>query len=579
MTEDTAKTGNRAEVKTDTYADDLSDLPADFGKARTNGHSPPANPYARSSASASGKLAAKWEAAAAAQEATDKRRKRWGSRRYALSVLDGREEHWARKAVSEITRWNAGRDPTRDMPRLMFSGTYAVNMGATDAQIKALPELTPSETSALRIHAAATREHCRALVRRKAASMATPRQPLAEVVRHVSDMANDPPTGTIVDGLIYERMVIHWVGDGGTYKTFTALSLSCSVAAGVDFTHQLKVPAKLPVLYLCAARRHYGLGADVAAWCRTAGLDIDDLLMAGWDNVVQLADEDWMAELTDYVKANGVKLVVFDTQRKATKGIEENSSTDIGAALANAQKLAMEADAAVIVIHHTARGQDHARGTSAGRDDTDATVVQKVTGPKEAQFVIDKHKSEATGTTYPVKVQTVKGTMPPTGDRAGYDYTTLVATARDPLSMDETAAKVKAALTANDKILVEVVNAATDGPLPPSEVVRRAQAQGCTLGKDAVASHLDRLAKDGYGRQVAQHVNPVNGRKTYSPRSDAPAPDAAPGPDDVSADVVDLTARRSGKKPARNRRPRKASKRPNEATPTPQTPETPPPTD
>lgn len=566
--------GNEAraagEASAATYAGYLSDLPADFGKTTTNGSSPPPNPYGKSSASVAAKLAAE----AAAQEAIEKRRKQWGARRYAVTVLEGREEHWARKTAADIIHWNAGRDPTKDMPRVMFSGSYAVDRGASDAQLKALTELTSDQIEALRISAAATREHCRAVIRRKAASMATPRKPLAEVIRHVSDMANDPPTGTIVDGLIYEQTVTHWVGDGGTYKTFTVMALACSVAAGADFTHQLRVPAALPVLYFCAERRHYGMGADVHAWCQVAQRDMDGLLMAGWDDVVQLGDDEWMAELIAFVKANGVKLVVFDTQRKATKGIEENSSTDIGAALANAQKLAMEAKAAVAVIHHTARGQDHARGTSAARDDTDATVIQKVTGPNEAEFVINKHKSEQTGTVYPVKVQTVRGTVPPSGDRAGYDYTTLVATARDPLSMDETVAKVRSVLTQDDKILVEVVNGTTDGSLPPSEVMRRAQAQGCKLGKDAVALHLDRLAKDGYGRQVTQTVNPVNGRKTYSPRSDT-APDTAPatGPDDVSADVVDLAARR--KKPAKA--PRKAPKRPRKTTPTP--PKTPPPTD
>ncbi|KWX25631.1 hypothetical protein AFM11_05240 [Mycolicibacterium wolinskyi] len=489
--------------------------------------------------------------------ALEKRRSRWAKVRFARASLDGRTEAWARRLAAEIDTWDAGRDPTRDAPQLTFKGDRLVNAGASDDQIESIGALTNEQIATLKITAAATREACRATVKRKAASMATPRRPLAEVIRHVADMASDPPTRTIVDGLIYEQTVTHWIGDGGTYKTFTVMSLACSVAAGRDFTHQLKVPDKLPVLYLCAERRHYGLGADVHAWCRTNDLDISDLLMSGWDDVVQLADDEWMGELIEYVKARGIKLIIFDTQRKATKGIEENSSTDIGAALANAQKLAMAASAAVIVIHHTARDKDHARGTSAARDDTDATVVQTVTGPNEAEFRIDKHKSEATGTRYPIKVATVTGTVPPSGDRVGYSYKTLVVSARDPMSMDETAARVHAALSYDDKILVEVVND-NDGPaLSPAEVERRATARGCGLKKDAVARHLHQLAKPGYG-QIAETVSPVSNRKTYGPKM-AALPEAGETPPVAAeADVVDLATRpdEARAKPSAKRRPR-----------------------
>ncbi|ORB65710.1 AAA family ATPase [Mycolicibacterium tusciae] len=587
MTENTSPTGKQAGATDEATAINghrsradalLAAMPADFGKATARGRADDAPPAAEDDGKTDVNglrpgdegyqpfntrgANAKHATAAKAQEASEKRLKRWASRRYPVSILDGRTEPWARAIAADIARRNAGRDPVKDAPDVMFSGDKAVKVGATDAHPTAMPELTPEEIGALKIEAAAIREYHRAQVRRKAAAMATPRHPLAEVIRHVSDMANDPPTGTLIDGLIYEQTVTHWVGDGGTYKTFTVLALACSVAAGRDFTHQLKVPQKHSVLYFCAERRHYGMGADVAAWCQRAGLDIASLDLLGWDDVVQLADDEWMAELVEFVKARGIKLIVFDTQRKATRGIEENSSTDIGAALANAQKLAMEANAAVIVIHHTARGQDHARGSSVGRDDTDATVVQKATGPNEAEFVIDKHKSEATGTRYPVKVEKVAGTMPPTEGRAGYGYTTLVATARDPLTMNETADKVAAALAQDDKILVAVVNDADDGPLSPAEVTRRAQARGCELGKDAVGTHLARLAKDNYGRLVTQHVNPTNGRRTYSPKS---APPDADDTADVSAEVVDLATRRRGGKSSQKA--------------TPKSPETPPPTD
>ena len=77
-----------------------------------------------------------------------------------------------------------------------------------------------------------------------------------------------------------------------------------------------------------------------------------------------------------------------------------------------------------------------------------------------------------------------------------------------------------------------------------------------------MGTHLARLAKDNYGRLVTQHVNPTNGRRTYSPKS---APPDADDTADVSAEVVDLATRRRGGKSSQKA--------------TPKSPETLPPTD
>ena len=455
----------------------------------------------------------------------------------------------AAQAITQHNRdiWNTeGAGFLHALPYLVTVGDLVTRFDVPVEQADDMADASPDARSeALERTAVAKKEHAASIVR-KAKSAATTRQPLAEVIRHVADMVNDEPTGTIVDGLIYEQMVIHWIGDGGTYKTFTALALGCSVAAGRDFTSQLKVAEKQRVLYLCAERRHFGLVADVAAWCQVSGIDIRSLDLLAWDDVVQLGDDVWMAELIEFVKAQEIKLIVFDTQRKATRGLEENSATDMSVALSNAQKLAMEANAAVIVIHHTTRDKDHARGTTAWHDDTDATLLQALTGPSEGAIVIQKHKSEEAGTTYPIKVQKVSGTVPATKGGAGCTYRTLVATARDPLSMDETAEKVYAALSNDDKILVAVVNDNDGPPLSPAEVFRRASLRGFGLKTDAAATHLRQLAGCGL---ITETVDPVSHRKTYSAKASAAAPpkDASDGPTDVSADFVDLAAAR--KKP------------------------------
>ena len=293
-----------------------------------------------------------------------KRIEKWAARRYPVSALESLSYKWAWVEANRIARFNAQRDPVKDMPELYFKGDRVASK-ATDEELARLgPELTMDQFEQLNLRAAAIRENCRAQVKSMARSMGTPRPPLSEVIRLAKDMVNDPPAASIMDGLLYEETVTSWVGDGGTFKTFTVLALACSVASGRHFTPRLRVPQKRPVLFLCAERRRFGLIGDIRAWCQLHNSDIDSLEVHAWDDVVQLGDDEWMAELTDYVVQHGIKLVVFDTQRKATRGLEENSSTDMGAALANAQKLAKAAKAAVVVIHHTSRGADHARGST-----------------------------------------------------------------------------------------------------------------------------------------------------------------------------------------------------------------------
>jgi hypothetical protein len=404
-----------------------------------------------------------------------------------------------------------------------------VNAGATDEQIAALPELSNDEHAELRLRAAALHDNCRVQVRQKAKSLASSRRPLTEVIRRIADMAADPPTAAIVDGLLYEEMVVSWVGAGSTFKTFTVLALACCVAAGRDFTHRLRVPEKRPVLVMCAESRRDGLFGDVRAWCEVHGVDIGTLDADGWKDVVQLGDDEQMAELTAYVIERGIKLVVIDTQRKATRGLEENNSTDMGAALANAAKLACEAKAAVVIIHHTGWGREHARGSSVTFDDTDATVLQERTdGGREAEFIITKHKSVATGTRFPVRLEQVTVDRPPAvfnGETAGpgTPIRTLVALSRDPLTTDERSEQVEANLADDDRILVWVVNDNDGQPLLPAEIHRRARERGYERGEDFTRSHLRRLA-DPASPVITGNHNPVTHRWTYSARTTAAAP-------------------------------------------------------
>jgi hypothetical protein len=270
VSEFTAEGGNHAaddEAKADTngqvWANDLSDLPADFGKATSNGHAADGltdrlgrkkgdegyNPFDNQRA------ADKHAAGTAAQAVTEKRLQRWGSRRYALSILDERTELWARKLTSGIERRNAGRDPTKDLPEVMFSGDKAVKAGATDAAIAALPELTTDEIRALRIDASAMLEATRMQVRERGRQIAAAAEVAgyANITTRVDLSTYAPPDDPwTVDGLIPLGKSMGLFSERKAGKTTTIVDLVRSLVTSGKFLGRLatRLPADADVVLL-----------------------------------------------------------------------------------------------------------------------------------------------------------------------------------------------------------------------------------------------------------------------------------------------------------------------------------------
>ena len=87
----------------------------------------------------------------------DRRCTQWRARHYDVAVLDRPTEGWARKLTSKIAHENAHRDPEKKLPTLMFSGADAVNAGATDNELAAMPPLSDDEIVELKVRAASTR--------------------------------------------------------------------------------------------------------------------------------------------------------------------------------------------------------------------------------------------------------------------------------------------------------------------------------------------------------------------------------------------------------------------------------------
>ncbi len=97
---------------------------------------------------------------------------------------------------------------------------------------------------------------------------------------------------------------------------------------------------------------------------------------------VQLADSADVGELIAAIKAQSDPpvAIIIDTHARCSVGLKENDATDQGQVVAGIDRIREETGAAVIEIHHTPRGEERERGSTALRAGTDTMMHVSVDG-------------------------------------------------------------------------------------------------------------------------------------------------------------------------------------------------------
>ena len=184
---------------------------------------------------------------------------------------------------------------------------------------------------------------------------------------------NLPPPEFIVDGWVEDRALSAFIGPSGVGKSAVVLDMACSIAMGIPWQGNKTIKSK--VLYI-AGEGASGAAARISAWESEHKMDVgEDLYMIGEAVLIGSRDKDLWSWMADQIKSADIKLVIFDTLARMSLGLEENSASDMGNAVARFDKLRREADCGVMVVHHTARGQSHGRGSSAILGALDSEVL------------------------------------------------------------------------------------------------------------------------------------------------------------------------------------------------------------
>jgi hypothetical protein len=181
-------------------------------------------------------------------------------------------------------------------------------------------------------------------------------------------LANLPRPEPLVEELLDLNTLAALFGSSGSGKTFVAIGLSLSIAAGRTW-HGRRVHGG-KVLYVAAEGAH-GLRDRTEAWKRHNGVrNVRDV--AWLPTAVNLFTDDWQS-FAEVAAEFRPALIAFDTLSRCVVGADENSARDMGRIVDNLDRIRRATGACVLAVHHTGKNPDAGlRGSSvlAGALDT-----------------------------------------------------------------------------------------------------------------------------------------------------------------------------------------------------------------
>ncbi|MCG8523262.1 MAG: helicase RepA family protein [Pseudomonadales bacterium] len=182
------------------------------------------------------------------------------------------------------------------------------------------------------------------------------------------------PIAWLVEGYIEEDAIAVMYGAPGKGKSFLALDVSCCIASKTLFHGRHVKPG---AVFYIAGEGHNGLARRLRAWAQLNQQEMPELLFIS-EAAAELSSSTSAASVAQAVQqladATGETpvLIVIDTLARNFGG-DENSATDMGQFVRNADTLRRRWNATVLIVHHSGKDGDRgARGSSALKGAADA---------------------------------------------------------------------------------------------------------------------------------------------------------------------------------------------------------------
>ena len=199
------------------------------------------------------------------------------------------------------------------------------------------------------------------------------------------------PQRFLIDRIMPQNCLSAVVGPSYSFKTFIALDMALSVAAGLPF-HGMDTQQGT-VIYVNGEGR-YGIMTRINAWCQSKSLDPADLPFILSKTPINLRDAAEVAKLLAiYENVPDVRMIVIDTLNRNAGGMNENAPVDMAEFVNACSAMVHHFDCAVCVIHHTGKDVNGgARGHSSFYAALDTELSVKKLGDHDVQMICSKQK-------------------------------------------------------------------------------------------------------------------------------------------------------------------------------------------
>jgi hypothetical protein len=213
-----------------------------------------------------------------------------------------------------------------------------------------------------------------------------------------------PPLAWRIKGLLPETGLASVYGPSGSGKSFFIIDLLANIALGEPFYGHKVISC--PVVYV-ALEGSGGVPNRISAYEEHFGRQLPDTFSIVTERI-SLFYED-VGRFGHAVVACGFNkgVIVIDTLNQSAPEADENTSSDMGTIIKNAQILQKMTNSLVILVHHTGKDASRgARGHSSFFAALDAGIELKKT-QSGREWMVSKSKDGEDGISHPFKLMQV----------------------------------------------------------------------------------------------------------------------------------------------------------------------------
>lgn len=238
----------------------------------------------------------------------------------------------------------------------------------------------------------------------------------ANVWASVAELLEQDAPGFLFAGVVPQHGLGYLTGRDGTYKTFLALDLAMHLVTDQMQWHgrDLSEAAEYGEVVFVAGEGSHSFGKRIKAWLTEHDVPLSDDLAERMHvrsgSVNLFTGGPAYDELLQLCEDRKPALVVVDTLQTNATGAEQNSASDMGEVTARLHALKLASEGTVLVLAHTGKSDQDARGSSSIEDDSDFVLHVKPSG-HDLALTVAKQKDGDSGFVVPLKAVPAHGSV------------------------------------------------------------------------------------------------------------------------------------------------------------------------